>query len=117
MYLWLLEMIQPQCRHEREIKAESDVPNPLLRGLENAELFSCFVSLSACVTFGVLLLFFLLGFFWCVHSCVYLVRAQSVPILNPSKFRVSTANTNINTNTNTLAYLPLCFWQGPSPFS
>lgn len=54
MYLWLLEMIQPQCRHEREIKAESDVPNPLLRGLENAELFSCFVSLSACVIFGVL---------------------------------------------------------------
>lgn len=73
MYLWLLEMIQPQCRHEREIKAESDVPNPLLRGLENAELFSCFVSLSACVIFGVL-------FFCCVHSCVYLVGAQSVPI-------------------------------------
>lgn len=63
MYLWLLEMIQPQCRHEREIKAESDVPNPLLRGLENAELFSCFVSLSACVIFGVLLFFFCLVFF------------------------------------------------------
>lgn len=71
MYLWLLEMIQPQCRHEREIKAESDVPNPLLRGLENAELFSCFVSLSACVIFGVLLFFFFAWFFLvCTFLCL-----------------------------------------------
>lgn len=71
MYLWLLEMIQPQCRHEREIKAESDVPNPLLRGLENAELFSCFVSLSACVIFGVLLFFFFAWFFFGVYIPVF----------------------------------------------
>lgn len=71
MYLWLLEMIQPQCRHEREIKAESDVPNPLLRGLENAELFSCFVSLSACVIFGVLFFFFFCLVFFGVYIPVF----------------------------------------------
>lgn len=70
MYLWLLEMIQPQCRHEREIKAESDVPNPLLRGLENAELFSCFVSLSACVIFGGFFFFFACFFWVCTFLCL-----------------------------------------------
>lgn len=78
MYLWLLELRQSQCRHEKEIKADCPGNNngiqctrPIAFRFRKCTAFSCFVRLNVCCVFV------------CKFTCVYLVKAQSIPIYNP----------------------------------